>query len=134
MERKQCAGPPLLLAGEVQLTSTTEQPAPPRCTWRHAALDSSPPERPSSRPPWQSMARKLRIFPGERHEFEGHPALLPFQMPPRKLREKGELFEMPPGFEPLNPQAYFKRFGHRLGKQQQGSDAAQQQAAAGSDS
>lgn len=81
----------------------------------------------------QSMARKLRIFPGERHDFEGHPALLPFQMPPRKLREKGELFELPPGFEPLNTQAYFKRFGHRLGKQQQGSDAAQQQAAPSSE-
>lgn len=81
------------------------------------------------------MARKLRIFHGERHDFEGHPSLLPFQMPPRKLREKGELFELPPGFEPLNPQAYFKRFGHRLGKQQQGSSGnTQQQAAAGSDS
>ncbi|KAL4457973.1 hypothetical protein ABPG75_012838 [Micractinium tetrahymenae] len=82
----------------------------------------------------RSMARKLRIFPGERHEFEGHPALLPFQMPPRKLREKGELFELPPGFEPFNPQAYYKRFGHRLGKQQQGSGSAQQQAAADDDS
>ncbi|KAL4426999.1 hypothetical protein ABPG77_009560 [Micractinium sp. CCAP 211/92] len=81
----------------------------------------------------RSMARKLRIFPGERHDFEGHPALLAFQMPPRKLREKGELFELPPGFEPLNTQAYFKRFGHRLGKQQQGSDAAQQQAAPSSE-
>lgn len=54
--------------------------------------------------PVQSMARKLRIFEGERHDYEGHPALMPFQMPPRKLREKGQLFELPEGFEPFNPQ------------------------------
>lgn len=53
------------------------------------------------------MARKLRIYPGERHEFEGHPDLAAFTMPPRKLREKGQLFELPPGFEPFNPQAYY---------------------------
>lgn len=74
------------------------------------------------------MARKLRIFPGERHDFEGHAALLPFTMPPRKLRVKGKLFELPAGFEPFNPQAYYKRFGHRLGGEQQ----QQQAAAAGS--
>ena len=46
--------------------------------------------------------------------------VLPFTMPPRKLRVKGELFELPPGFEPFNPAAYNKRFGHRLeGEQQQ---------------
>lgn len=87
----------------------------------------------------RSMARKLRIFPGERHAFEDHPALTLFEMPPRKLRVKGELFDLPQGFEPFNPQAYYKRFGHRLGKQQQQQAAAagqqqQQQAAAGGES
>ncbi len=53
------------------------------------------------------MARKLRIYTGERHDFEGHPQLQAFTMPPRKLRVKGELFELPPGFEPFNPQAYY---------------------------
>lgn len=53
------------------------------------------------------MARKLRIYTGERHDFEGHPQLQTFTMPPRKLRVKGELFELPPGFEPFNPQAYY---------------------------
>ena len=80
------------------------------------------------------MARKLRIYPGPRHDFEGRPDLLPFTPPPRKLRAKGELFELPPGFEPFNPSAYFKRFGHRL----QGGDAAlaaqQQQSSSGSGS
>ena len=68
------------------------------------------------------MARKLRIFAGERHTFEGHPGLVPFDMPPRKLREKGELFELPPGFEPFNPEAYYKRFGHRLDRQRDAGD------------
>lgn len=78
------------------------------------------------------MARKLRIFAGDRHEFEGHPDLVPFQPPPRKLRSKGELFELPPGFEPFNPDAYQSRFGHRLaGGAGAAADAA---AAAGSKS
>jgi hypothetical protein len=74
------------------------------------------------------MARKLRIFAGERHDFEGHPDLVPYQPPPRRLRDKGELFELPPGFEPFNPQAYHSRFGHRLARQQQ---QQQQQQASG---
>ncbi|PSC67474.1 hypothetical protein C2E20_8863 [Micractinium conductrix] len=76
----------------------------------------------------RSMARKLRIFPGGRHDFEGHPQLLPFTMPPRKLRVKGQLFELPDGFEPFNPQAYQKKYGHRLGKAAQAAaEGAQQQ-------
>lgn len=59
------------------------------------------------------MARKLRIYTGERHDFEGHPQLQAFTMPPRKLRIKGELFELPPGFEPFNPQAYYVSAGWR---------------------
>lgn len=62
------------------------------------------------------MARKLRIFLGEEHSFEGHPDLLPFEMPPRKLREKGDLLVLPPGFEPLNPEGYAKKYGHRLAR------------------
>ena len=89
------------------------------------------------------MARKLRIFTGPEHGLEGHPALLPFEMPPRKLREKGVLFELPEGFEPFNPAVYQKRYGHRLHKAaaaaagQQAAAAQQQQrqaAAAGGDS
>lgn len=73
----------------------------------------------------RSMARKLRIYPGPDHEFEGVEGaeVVPFEMPPRKLRIKGSLLELPPGFEPFNPEAYWKRYGHRLGK-----DAAEQAA------
>ena len=67
----------------------------------------------------QSMARKLRIFLDERHPFEDHPSLVEFEMPPRKLRVKGDLLVLPPGFEPLNPEAYYKRYGHRLARMQQ---------------
>lgn len=71
----------------------------------------------------RSMARKLRIYPGPEHDLEGTGAeIVEFVMPPRKLREKGEVLELPEGFEPFNPQAYWKRYGHRLGK-----DAQQQQ-------
>lgn len=78
----------------------------------------------------RSMARKLRIYTGERHDFEGHPQLQTFTMPPRKLRVKGELFELPPGFEPFNPQAYYAKYGHRLGKEQQQEQQADAAAAA----
>lgn len=67
----------------------------------------------------QSMARKLRIYLDEDHPFDQHPELLKFEMPPRKLREKGDLLVLPEGYEPMNPEAYFKRYGHRLAKQQQ---------------
>ena len=76
------------------------------------------------------MARKLRIFPGESHAFESHPQLSPFTMPPRKLREKGQLFVLPEGFEPFNPAVYNKKYGHRLAKlaaQQQQQQQQQQQ-------
>ncbi len=79
------------------------------------------------------MTRKLRIFLDEQHPFEDHPALLKFDMPPRKLREKGDLLELPEGFEPLNPEAYFKRYGHRLAKlQQEQQGSGETPAAAGS--
>ncbi len=62
----------------------------------------------------QERARKLRIFPDEEHPFVGDPRLVPWEMPPRKLRVKEWLFEVPEGFEPLNADAYRKRFGHLL--------------------
>jgi len=36
------------------------------------------------------------------------------QMPPRKLRVKEPLWELEEGFEPMNPVAYLKRYGHQL--------------------
>lgn len=78
------------------------------------------------------MARKLRIFLGEEHPFEGHPALLKFDMPPRKLREKGDMLELPEGWEPLNPEAYMKRYGHRLAKAAAAAGEQQQEQDGGS--
>ena len=57
----------------------------------------------------RAMARKLRIFPGPEHGFEGHPDLVPYKMPPRKLRDKGEVYELPEGFQPFNPEVYWKK-------------------------
>jgi hypothetical protein len=64
----------------------------------------------------QERARKLRIFPDEEHPFVGDPRLVAWEMPPRKLRVKEGLFEVPEGFEPLNADAYRKRYGHMLPK------------------
>lgn len=64
----------------------------------------------------RAMARKLRVFPGPDHEFQEEPGLVDFEMPPRKLREKGELLVLPEGYEPMNEEAYWKRFGHRIAK------------------
>ena len=81
----------------------------------------------------QERGRKLRIFLDDDHPFVGHPQLVSWHMPPRKLRVKEELFNLPDGFEPLNPDAYRKRFAHMLPKevlesllseQQEGSIAA----------
>ncbi|KAK9837291.1 hypothetical protein WJX81_003791 [Elliptochloris bilobata] len=62
----------------------------------------------------KERARKLRIFPDEEHPFVGDPRLVPWEAPPRKLRVKEGLFEVPQGFEPLNADAYRKRYGHML--------------------
>ena len=78
----------------------------------------------------RAMARKLRIFPGPDHPFGAHPDLVEMAMPPRKLREKGDAFVLPEGFEALNPEAYIKRYGHRLARMQQGAAAAAAAAAA----
>jgi hypothetical protein len=64
----------------------------------------------------QAQARKLRIYAGEAHDFEGDARLAPFEMPPRNLRRKGQLLVLPDGFVPLNPEAYRKRYGHHLDK------------------
>lgn len=56
-----------------------------------------------------SMARKLRIFPGDQHDFNDYPDIVPFEMPPRKLKNRGDVTMLPEGFEPMNPEAYYKR-------------------------
>ena len=62
----------------------------------------------------QERARKLRIFPDEEHPFVGDPRLVPWAPMQRRLRIKEALFEVPEGFEPLNADAYRKRYGHML--------------------
>ncbi len=62
----------------------------------------------------QGRDRKLRIFPSSEHPFQDHPRLVGWEPSPRKLRVKEPLFELPDGWEPMNPEAYLKRFGHRL--------------------
>lgn len=64
----------------------------------------------------QAMARKLRIYADNEHPYTDRPDVVKFEMPPRNLRNKGVLLELPEGFEPFNPEAYNKRFGHRLAK------------------
>lgn len=63
--------------------------------------------------------RKLRVFPGPDHPFKGV-ELVPWQMPPRQLQDRGLGWLPPQGFEPLNPQAYLQRVrGSKLLAQQQ---------------
>lgn len=57
---------------------------------------------------------KLRIYPEEDHPFKDDPRVVRFEMPPRKLRVQEALFELPEGYEPLNKNAYRKRFAHML--------------------
>ncbi len=67
--------------------------------------------------------RKLRIFPGSSHAFEGFD-LVPFHMPPRQLEDKQLGWSMPQGFEPMNPEAYARRMrGSRRPKGSPGSGA-----------
>lgn len=63
----------------------------------------------------QAMLRKLRIFSGPHHEFEGHPNLVVHELPPRKLRNKKDIFIAEEGFEPFNPEVYNARLA-RMGK------------------
>lgn len=44
----------------------------------------------------------------------GDPRLVPWAPMQRRLRIKEALFEVPEGFEPLNADAYRKRYGHML--------------------
>ena len=67
----------------------------------------------------QDRARKLRIFPGEEHPFKEHPQLVRWEMPPRKLRADKEYYEIPEDFEPMNPEAYRKRFWHMMKPEEQ---------------
>ena len=69
----------------------------------------------------RSMARKLRIFPGSEHNLDGFVNVAPFRMPDRKIREKGDILVLSPGFEPLNPELYWKKYGSRLQKMKEKS-------------
>jgi large subunit ribosomal protein L13 len=62
-----------------------------------------------------ARARKLRVFAGPDHPFAGDPRLVPWSPPPRKLRVKEPVVELPPGFVPLNPAAFERRFGRSGG-------------------
>jgi large subunit ribosomal protein L13 len=64
----------------------------------------------------RSMARKLRIFPGSNHAFEGQEGLdvVAMELRPRKIRGKGDVLEVPEGFEPMNPDVYWKKYGNRI--------------------
>jgi hypothetical protein len=71
--------------------------------------------------------RKLRVFPGPDHPFKGV-ELVPWQMPPRQLQDRGLGWLPPQGFEPLNPQAYLQRMmGSKLLVQQAQLEQQQQQ-------
>lgn len=65
----------------------------------------------------KSRDRKLRIYPDAEHPFQEHARLVPWQPPPRALRVKRPLWDLPEGFEPLNPEAYLKRYGHQLSEE-----------------
>lgn len=63
-----------------------------------------------------ARARKLRLFAGPEHPFEGDPRLVPWTPPPRRLRVKEAAPVLPPGFAPLNPAAYSRRFRVEVGE------------------
>lgn len=59
------------------------------------------------------MARKLRIFPGAEHGLEGKGLqLVASELPPRRVRVRGEVMHLDGGFVPFNREAYNRRFGH----------------------
>ena len=60
--------------------------------------------------PPQGRDRKLRIFPSADHPFQDHPRLIGWEPSPRRLRIKEPLFELPEGWEPMNPEARLR--GH----------------------
>ena len=67
----------------------------------------------------QDRARKLRIFAGEDHPFKEHPQLVEWTLPPRRLRPDKDFYEIDEGHEPMNPEAYRKRFWHMMTSEQQ---------------
>lgn len=80
----------------------------------------------------QVRALKLRLFPGEQHPFGQHPQLVPWEPPPRRIRIREPLPDVEEGFEPMNPDAYIRRFGHMLpeaAKQALRSSMAEQRSA-----
>lgn len=65
--------------------------------------------------------RKLRIFADADHPFKDHLRLIAWEPPPRALRRKRPLWELPDGFQPFNPEAYLKRYGHQLSDEKRAS-------------
>lgn len=65
----------------------------------------------------QARAKKLRIYPDADHPFKGDPRLVEMVPRPKNLRSKEPLFSLPEGFEPMNRDAYRKRFAHMLPRQ-----------------
>ncbi|KAK9801927.1 hypothetical protein WJX73_005542 [Symbiochloris irregularis] len=61
----------------------------------------------------QARMRKLCIYPDAEHPFD-QDTLVPWTPPERRLRIKEAAFKVPEGFQPLNPAAYTRRFGHLL--------------------
>ncbi|GMH37236.1 hypothetical protein BSKO_05109 [Bryopsis sp. KO-2023] len=54
--------------------------------------------------------RKLRIFPEDYiPEYASMHPLVPWEMPERKLRDRGKGFTLPQGALPMNPEAYMRR-------------------------
>jgi hypothetical protein len=54
------------------------------------------------------------VFLDAEHPFKADPRLVEQQLPWRRLREKEPVFIVPEDFVPMNPDAYIKRYGHRL--------------------
>ena len=84
----------------------------------------SPSRQPSQNyDPWelkyclQVRTKKLRIYPDADHPFKGDPRLVEMIPQQKNVRSKEPLFSLPEGFEPMNRDAYRKRFSHMLPKQ-----------------
>ena len=43
--------------------------------------------------------RKLQVFPDAAHPFDGHPRLVPFEMPPRNVRVPRNALTVPKDFD-----------------------------------
>ena len=62
-----------------------------------------------------ARARKLRLFAGGEHPFAGDARLVRWTPPERRLRVKEAAPDLPPGFAPLNVDAFARRFRVEVG-------------------